>query len=71
MVLKVQKNNKLVDLPDNEAQDLSTIGKSLKLAKLLKLAHSFSDTEKKMEYNINERWIMEAALIECVAILGS
>jgi DNA polymerase-3 subunit gamma/tau len=70
MVLKAQKgDSRLVDLPDNEIEDLKKLGESLKITQILKLAHLFADVEKKMSFNINERWIMEATLINCVASL--
>ena len=70
MILKAQKGQtKLIDLPDNEIAELKKISDVLQLSQLLKLAHLFSNIEKKMEFNINERWIMEATLINCVASL--
>ena len=72
MLLKAQKGKRdLVDLTDNEIEVLEEIGKSLTSSQLLKLAHVFSNVEKKMSFNINERWIMEATLINCVASLRS
>jgi DNA polymerase-3 subunit gamma/tau len=72
MLLKARANvAKIVDLPDNEIEDLNKIGESMDMGQLIKLAHLFSDIERKMDFNINERWIMEATLINCVAILGS
>lgn len=70
MVIKAQNGNgKLVDLPDNEIQELKKIGEALTISQLLKLAHLFSDIEKKISFNINERWITEATLINCVSLL--
>jgi len=71
MLLKIQNGqpNSLVDLPDSEMDTLRTIGKNLKMSQLVRLAQLFSDVEKKMSFNINERWIMEATLINCIASL--
>ena len=70
MVIKVQNSNsKNVDLPENEIQELRKIGESMNVSQILKLAHLFSDIEKKISFNINERWITEATLINCVSIL--
>jgi len=70
MVLKAHKEQgNLVDLPDTEIEELNKIGDSMKLSQLLKLAHLFSDIERKMGFNINDRWIMEATLINCIAVL--
>ena len=70
MVIKAQNGNgKLVDLPENEIQEMVKMGESLSLSRLSELAHLFADVEKKINFNINERWIMEATLIDCVALL--
>jgi len=71
MILKASDNHKSVDLPEGEIKELEKIGESLDLNKLMKLAHLFSNIEKKLEFNINERWIMEATLIKCIADLRS
>jgi len=69
MVLKAQNDARLIDLPDNEIQELKKISDLMNISKLLKLSHLFSDVEKKISFNINERWIMEATLINCVDTL--
>ena len=70
MVLKAQNGDtRLIDLPDYEAEELKKIASKIKMGQLLKLARLFSDVEKKINFNINERWIMEATLINCVALL--
>lgn len=70
MILKAQNDARLIDLPDNEVQELKKYGEIFTMNNLLKMSHLFSDIDKKMSFNINERWIMEATLINCVAILG-
>ena len=70
MILKAYKGDtKQIDLPDTEIAELNKIGDLIKLSHLLKLAHLFSDVERKMGFNINDRWIMEATLINCIAVL--
>ena len=70
MVIKVQKgNSKIIDLPDHEIEKLKKVSESLKTIHLIKMAHLFSDLDKKITYNINERWITEATFINCVALL--
>jgi DNA polymerase-3 subunit gamma/tau len=71
MVLKAQKGEvrSTVDRPDHEVSDLNRLGKSLKASQLVKLAHIFGDVGKKLEFNINKRWIMEATLIDCILLL--
>lgn len=70
MIIKVQNNNlKSVDLPDYEIQELKKMSENLSLEQILKLAQMFSEIEKKVSFNINERWITEATLINCVSLL--
>jgi len=74
MVIKAQNGDtKLVDLPDNETQEIKKIGSGLTMAQLLKLARLFASIEvdKKQTFNINDRWIMEATIINCVELLRS
>ena len=70
MLLKASGgDSRLVDLPDHEVSELKKISEKLTMGQILKLAKLFSDIEKKIGFNINERWIMEATLISCVAAL--
>ena len=70
MVLQAQNGDaKLLDLPDNEIRDLKALGESFGMAHPLKLARLFSEVEIKIKTNINERWIMEATLIDCAETL--
>jgi len=70
MIIKAQNGSStIIDLPDHEINELKKIGESLKMIQMVKLAHLFSDVDKKISFNINERWITEATLIDCVASL--
>ncbi|MFW5804095.1 MAG: DNA polymerase III subunit gamma/tau [bacterium] len=71
MILKTKKENgnELIDLPDFEIEELKKISEGIKLSQLLKMAHLFADIDKQLEFSINDRWIMEATLINCIAIL--
>lgn len=75
MILKANKNQnqnndkELIDLPDFEIEELKKISEGMKLSQLLKMAHLFAGIDKQLEFSINDRWIMEATLINCVAIL--
>jgi len=72
MILKASEGKTtLIDLPDYEIEELKEVGKSFSMKQLVKFASLFSNIEKKMDFNINDRWIMEATLINCVAILSS
>jgi DNA polymerase-3 subunit gamma/tau len=70
MIIKAQEGlTKLIDLPDFEIEELKKIGNDLTLSQLLKLSHVFTEIERKLDYNINERWVIEATLINCVMSL--
>jgi len=70
MLIKVQGDKSaLLDLSDNEISELSKIGEMVKLSQLLKMSSFFADIEKKIEFNINDRWVMETTLINCIASL--
>ena len=70
MILKAQNGvTKLLDLPDTEIQEIKKISDVLDLNQLLALSSSFADIEKKVSFNINERWITEASLINCITTL--
>jgi len=72
MILKAQKGDtKLLDLPDNEIEELKELSNKIKLVKLSKMAGFFSDVGQKMDFNINNRWILESTLIDCAAFLRS
>ena len=72
MILKAKNgDSQLIDLPDNEIEELKTISTKIKLDKLSAMANFFSDVEQKMDFNINNRWILESTLINCVTLLRS
>jgi DNA polymerase-3 subunit gamma/tau len=58
-------NKDILDLPDNEIVELEKIRSAVGVSKISNLATIFSKLEKEISYNINERWIMEATLINC------
>jgi DNA polymerase-3 subunit gamma/tau len=66
MLLKISGINKdIIDLPEHEIQELIEIGEKVEVQKLSRLSTYFSDLDRDMSVNINERWIMEAKLIDC------
>jgi DNA polymerase-3 subunit gamma/tau len=66
MLLQISGINKdIVDLPEHEIQELIEIGEKVDVQKLSKLSTYFSDLDRDISININERWIMEAKLIHC------
>jgi len=71
MLLKAYNNDekRLINLTDAEIQDIKLLANVIDMEQLTKLSDVFSNIDKKIEFNINERWVMEATLINCVAIL--
>ena len=55
----------LVDLPEEEVKELSTMGDSLTLTNLVKLSGVFSDVATKINLHINGRMVLESTLINC------
>jgi len=70
-VLKAQKGDtkSTVDLTDAEAARLTELADDISVRQLLELAHLFSDIGRKVRFNINKRWIMEATIIDCIVAL--
>jgi len=70
MLLKSQGGNSdLVELPDHEINQLKEVLGGLNMGQLVRLSHIFSTLKKELSYSINERWVLESALIQGVAIL--
>ena len=63
------KNSKLLDVLDVERLAIAKIAEGVSRNGLIKTASSFSRIEKEINVNINERWILEAALINCLTLL--
>jgi len=61
----------LIELNDDELEIVKVIANDLSLAMLHKMAESFSVVEKRVAVNINVRWIVEAALVQCALIVNS
>lgn len=61
----------LIDINDDELEIVKTIANELSLTMLHKMAESFSIVEKRVAVNINVRWIVEAALVQCALIVNS
>lgn len=72
MILKVYSNDdnvsNIVNLATSEIKELKLISKNVNASKILKAADIFSDIDKKIGYNINDRWVIESALIRCVVL---
>lgn len=70
MVIKAQNGEtNLLDLPDTEIQTMKDIGSALKLAQIDSLCRAFSGVNRELDYNINDRWVLESTLIRCSSLL--
>jgi len=66
MLLGISGLNKdILDLPDYEVAEMEKIRQLVDHNRMLKLAGIFSKIEREIKININDRWIMEATLINC------
>lgn len=63
------KDSKLLDVLDAEKKTISEISEKISKISLIKIASALSKIEKEINININERWILEAALINCLLLI--
>jgi len=63
------RDESMVDLDAGEMEVVSDLANRFSEATLIKIASSFSRVEKQIAVNINERWILEAALLNCIVIV--
>jgi DNA polymerase III subunit gamma/tau len=64
-------DGELIEVNDDELEVVKAIANDLSLPMLQKMADSFSVVEKRVAVNINVRWIVEAALVQCALIVNS
>ena len=70
MILKAQNGNvKLLDLSDSELGKLKELATSFKLSTNDALCRAFGNVNRELEYNINDRWVLETTLIRCASLL--
>jgi len=70
MVIKASGGSvKNVDLPDHEIKKLMDVGEDLSLGGLVKLQLNLANVEEKMRYHVDDRGLMEAALIQSITFL--
>ena len=62
-------DSKLLNIIEQEKDAISKIGEKIDQSSLVKIAGSFGRIEKDINFNINDRWILEAALINCLLLL--
>jgi len=63
------KDSKLLDVLDVERKAIAELAEKVNKNGLIKTASSLSRIEKEINVNLNERWILEAALINCLILL--
>lgn len=70
MVIKAQGGkHEIIELPDNEISQLKGFLEVVNIGQIIKLSRIFSTLKKEIEYSVNDRWVLESALIQGVAIL--
>ena len=62
-------NSGLIDAEKDEREVLQSLANKITLSGLIKIAGLFGKIERDVSININERWILEAALVNCILIV--
>jgi DNA polymerase-3 subunit gamma/tau len=65
------RDGKLMDVNESEAEAVEQLATGLSQSALQQMATSFSNVERRLALHINERWIVEAALVHCALIVNS
>ena len=65
------KDGRLMDVNESEAEAIEKLSAGLSQTVLQQMAASLSNVEKRLALHINERWIVEAALVHCASIVNS
>lgn len=61
----------MLDLNEDEAEVIKGLSKDVPLEALRKMADSLGNIERRVAVHINDRWIVEAALVNCALILNN
>jgi len=61
----------LMDVNEDEAEAVKAIANNISLAALQRMADSLGSVERRIAVHINERWIVEAALVNCALIVNN
>ena len=69
MILKANGNPKLLDISDGEMKKLQELSGSFTLATNDALCRAFGNVNRELEYNINDRWVLESTLTRCAALI--
>jgi len=65
------ENSKLMDVLDVEREKIRNMSEKVERNGLIRVSSSLSRIEKEININLNERWVLEAALINCLTILNT
>jgi DNA polymerase-3 subunit gamma/tau len=65
------KDANLIDINDDEMETIEALSAKFSEKSLMDMANSLGKIENQVTMNINERWIVEAALVNCVLILNN
>jgi len=65
------KDPDMIDVDDEEMATLEALSTKFSDKSLMSIARSLGSIESQITVNINERWIVEAALVNCVLILNN
>lgn len=69
MVINCGRNGKLVDINDDEMDLVERLSKRISAVTLQKMVESLRNTERMVAVHINERWVVESALVHCAMII--
>jgi DNA polymerase III gamma/tau subunit len=69
MVINCGRNAKLVDINDDEMDLVERLSKRISAVTLQKMVESLRNTERMVAVHINERWVVESALVHCAMII--
>lgn len=61
----------LIDVNEDEGEVIKAISEDISLGALQRMADSLGSVERRVAVHINERWIVEAALVNCALIVNS
>jgi DNA polymerase-3 subunit gamma/tau len=67
----INLSKKMLNLPQNDVELIVALSDKVKSIKLLaELPKEFSDFFEKKQVNLNDRWLLESALIRCIGVLN-
>lgn len=67
----VEPDLSMLDVNDDEAAMVKALAKDIPMSALQKMADSLGNVEKRVAIHMNDRWIVEAALVSCALIINN